>query len=61
MITKRQAHKMRGKLIHLLTLAEDYAHAGAEPPEIAQYIREDYNLAKRDFLDLILELTEDVK
>ena len=59
MITKKQGNKLRGKLIYLLELAEDYAHSGAMPPQEAQYIREDFRRAKRDYLDAILDLTEE--
>lgn len=59
MITKKQAASLRGKLVYLLELADDYAHAGSYPPEEAQYICENYKRVKREVLDAILYLTEE--
>lgn len=61
MLTKRQANKLRGKLTHLLEVADEYAHAGSQPPEEAQYVREEYRRVKRDFLDEIIALTATAK
>lgn len=61
MITKQQANKLRGKLKYLLELTHDVAFAGSMFPSDAQYTREDYQRAKRDFLDAISALTEEAK
>lgn len=58
MLTKKQANQLRGRLKYLLELAHDHAHAGAQLPEDAQYIRQDYAREKRGLLDDILALTE---
>jgi hypothetical protein len=61
MLTKKQANKMRGKLINLLQVADDYAHRGALPTQDSIYVTEDYKRLKREFLDEIKNLTEDEK
>lgn len=61
MLTKRQAASLRGKIIHLLELADEYAHAGSHPPHHAEYIRGDYQRVKREVLDAILDFTEEKK
>ena len=61
MLTKKEANRLRGKLTYLLELAHEHAHAGAQRPEDAQYIREDYAREKRALLDEIRDMTEEKK
>lgn len=60
-ITKKQANKMRGKLINLLEAASDYACRGSLPPQDSIYVAEDYDRLKREFLDEIKSITEPSK
>lgn len=60
-ITKKQANKMRGKLINLLEVTMEYAAAGTHSPADALYLAEDYNRIKKEFLDEIKNITEPSK
>jgi hypothetical protein len=60
-ITRKQANKMRGKLIALLDAADEYAHRGSMLPSDAQYVIEDYDRLKREFLGEIKNITDPSK
>lgn len=60
-ITKKQANKMRGKLIALIDATMEYAHRGAMEPNDRIYVMDDYERLKRDFLDEIKNITDPSK
>lgn len=59
-ITKKQANKLRGKLINLLDASIEYGGAEANS-ENEYHALEEYLIFKRDFLDEIKNITEPSK
>lgn len=57
MLTKKEANRLRGLILHYVDAAVEEAFAGAQDPEDAEHLREGLANARRSVLNELLVLT----